>query len=205
MAKCPLCQQAGYQPPAKGKRPPGRPSALTPEIKKQLLDEIRIGATYTDAAQIVGLSPNTITQWLGKARQGKGRQYVEFLRDLEKARADRRRYFRTKILALANKKGDWRGTAFIATVTEREHFAQRVHVVVEEQLNQAVERLVKEFSREGDEQLLERALSALVGEDRSRSPVAASALASGALVGAGEELDPSSALEPAAGVPGSDV
>jgi hypothetical protein len=203
MSKCPLCKAPGFTPPKK--RGVGRPSALTPEVKEKILNEIKMGATYTDAAQLAGLSPATIGQWIEKGRAGTKKEYVEFVRELDLARVERRRFFRTQILTTSKAKGDWRGTAFIATVTEREHFAQRVHIVVEEQLKSAVERLEREFSGEGEQQLLERALGALAGEDRISTTAGSSAFKSGDLLDAGEGVDPASTIAASTRIPGTDV
>lgn len=203
MSKCPLCKAPGFTPPKK--RGVGRPSALTPEVKEKILNEIKMGATYTDAAQLAGLSPATIAQWIEKGRAGTKKEYVEFVRELDLARVERRRFFRTQILATSKAKGDWRGTAFIATVTEREHFAQRVHVVVEEQLKSAVERLEREFSGEGEQQLLERALGALAGEDRISTTAGSAAFTSRDVLDASEGVDPASTIAAATRIPGADV
>lgn len=203
MSKCPLCKTPGFTPPKK--RGVGRPSALTPEVKEKILNEIKMGATYTDAAQLAGLSPATIAQWIEKGRAGTKKEYVEFVQELDLARVERRRFFRTQILTTSKAKGDWRGTAFIATVTEREHFAQRVHVVVEEQLKSAVERLEREFSGEGEQQLLERALGALAGEDRISTTASSAAFSGRDILDAGEGVDPASTIAAATRIPGTDV
>jgi len=146
--------------------PRGRRTLLNDEdLRTKLLAEVANGATYADAATLVGVTPDTINLWLRKGREKPRSIYGRFVRDLGEARAKRRKTFRALILKQGNDRKDWRATAFIASVTEREHFAQRVHVVVEEQLRGAIERLEREFSSEAEHAILERALAALAGED----------------------------------------
>jgi hypothetical protein len=147
-----------------------RPLLTDPDLRASLLAEIGNGATYADAATLVGITPDVLSLWLRKGREKPRSIYGQFVRDLSEARAKRRKTYRALILKQGNDRKDWRATAFIASVTEREHFAQRVHVVVEEQLQGAIDRLMKEFSSEAEHAILERALAAIAGEDGIRAP-----------------------------------
>jgi transposase len=53
----------------KPKRGPGAPSALTDEREKVILETIRVGATFTAAARLAGVSVDTIHEW---RRRGAG-------------------------------------------------------------------------------------------------------------------------------------
>lgn len=143
-----------------------RPTLLAdPAIRATFLKAVEGGATYADAALLAGIGPDVISKWQRKGAASPRSIYGKFVRDLENARAKRREAFRKVITALAVKKNDWRGPAYIASITEPEHFAQRVHIVVEEQLRTAIVRLKAEFNDPAEHEILERALAAIVGED----------------------------------------
>lgn len=181
----------------------GRQPLLTPETQKKLLDEITLGASYADACLLVGISPATLLMWRRKGEAQKKGIYRNFLVALDQARAKRRRWYRADIAKKATEKKDWRGIAYLASVTEPEAFAARVHVVVEQEFSAAIDRLKKEFA--GDHQILERALSALVGETRSGGTAIAAGDASEAVAALGQSVDPASTIAAAVGVPGADV
>lgn len=181
----------------------GRQPLLTPDVQKRMLDEITLGATLTDACLLVGVARNTALMWVRKGEAQKKGIYRDFLHALEQARAKRRRWYRADIAKKATERKDWRGIAFIASVTEPEAFGARVHVVVEQELTAAIDRLKREFA--GEDQLLERALSALVGETRAGGTAIAASSASDAVAAIGQGIDPTSTIAPATGVPGTDV
>jgi len=187
----------------KATRGRGRAPLLTAETQKKMLDEITLGATMTDACLLVGVSLAAAMMWVRKGEAQKKGIYREFVKALEQARAKRRRWYRADITRKATERKDWRGIAFIASVTEPEAFGARVHVVVEQELTAAIERLKREFS--GEDQLLERALSAIVGETRAGGIAIASSHASDAVAAIGQGVDPASTIAPAAGVLGADL
>lgn len=183
------------------------------DLVKRLLDEIKLGASNKDACLLVGISPDAFMAWVRKGEaQSKGK-YRSFVNQLLGARAERRKSYKIQIQRAALDRklgekhiaGDWRATAFLATVVEKDEFGPRVHLIVEDQLRSAVERLKKEFSGPDDDAILERALSAVAGEVRDGGATEASARASIAFSGLSEESDPASTIRAAAGVPGADV
>ena len=187
----------------KATRGRGRQPLLTPETQKKMLDEITLGATMTDACLLVGVSLAAAMMWVRKGEAQKKGIYREFVKALEQARAKRRRWYRADIAKKATERKDWRGIAFIASVTEPEAFGARVHVVVEQELTAAIDRLKKEFA--GENQLLERALSALVGETRAGGTAIASSNASEAVAALSQGIDPASTIAAAVGVPGANL
>lgn len=151
--------------------PRGRPTLIDdPATIKTLIDEIKLGATYTDACRLAGVPLDTFMRWKAKGVGQKKGKYRSFLQTLERARAERRKSYKVQIQKMSIDRKDWRGVAFIASVTEREEFGQRVHVVVEEELRSAIDRLKKEFGAPHEHAILERALSALAGEVRDGRP-----------------------------------
>lgn len=74
---------------ARTQRRPGRPSKLTPEVKKKLLDLIRAGNYYSVACTAVGIDYATFRRWIEKAEQpGTPPEYREFRDDLMRAEAE---------------------------------------------------------------------------------------------------------------------
>ncbi len=141
------------------KRSVGAPSKLEPNVKRLLLQSIEGGATCTDAARRAGIDVATFHRWRQRGEFEPAGQYRDFCDDLEFARVQRREWYRTTITDLALAKKDYRGIAWLATVTEPEVFSPKVHLVIEQELRAAVDRLMAEFRDEPD--LLERTLVAL--------------------------------------------
>lgn len=191
---------------------PGRkPAVDDQDLVRRLLDEIKLGASNKDACLLVGISPDAFMAWVRKGEaQAKGK-YRNFLNQLLGARAERRKSYKVQIQRAALDRkvgerhvaGDWRATAFLATVVEKDEFGPRVHLIVEDQLRSAIERLKKEFAN--DDAILERALSAVAGEARDGGTSESATRARIAFSGISEELDPASAVSAPAGVPGADV
>ncbi len=151
----------------KANRRVGAPSKLDAATKKTLLDEIRQGASYADAARVSGITPATVIGWRHRGERETEGEYFQFIEDLERARADRRRYYRDTVREHGKK--DWRAIAWLAAVTEPEEFNPKVNIIIEQQFSEAVSRLKAEFAHDPD--LLERVIGALVGEnDRRATP-----------------------------------
>lgn len=150
----------------KSLRSVGAPSKLDAATKKTLLDEIRLGSSYANAARLAGVSPATVIGWRRRGESENEGEYFQFIEDLEGARADRRRYYRMAARDIAEKKGDLKATIWLASVTEPEEFSPQMHVFVEQQFHAAIDRLKQAFA--ADENLLERVLTALAGQDDNR-------------------------------------
>ncbi len=64
------------------------------------------------------------------------------------------------MLKLARDKKDFRGILAIAALTKPPEFTPKLHMIVEQQLSEAIDRLKAEF--EGEPELYERILQAIV-------------------------------------------
>jgi transposase-like protein len=71
------------------KRPRGRPTKLTPELRDQLLAQLAAGAGLAEAATASGISARTLRSWRQRAwsPRPEDRPYVELERQLRDARA----------------------------------------------------------------------------------------------------------------------
>lgn len=66
----------------------GRPSKLTPDTKRRLLDAIRAGNYREPACVYAGISISTFYLWLEKGREQKSGQYMEFMEEVTRAEAE---------------------------------------------------------------------------------------------------------------------
>lgn len=64
------------------KRRVGRPSKLTPEVKKRLIDAIKAGNYYEPACRFAGIDYSTFRKWMQKGEQAKSGQYFEFFEEV---------------------------------------------------------------------------------------------------------------------------
>lgn len=66
----------------------GRPTKLTPELQKKIIDAIRAGNYMETAAAYAGISKDTFFRWLRKGARAKSGIYKEFHDAVEKALAE---------------------------------------------------------------------------------------------------------------------
>ena len=83
-----------------------RPSKLTPEVEKKLIDAIRIGNYYEAACAYVGIHYTTFYRWMEKGEKAKSGKYCEFCKAIKQAEAEAE----ARIVALwqRNIPEDWR-------------------------------------------------------------------------------------------------
>jgi transposase len=96
---------------ASKKRPPGRPTRLTPELQAKLCDAIRAGNYMETAAAFAGIRKATLHNWLRRgARQSQG-IYHAFSEAVEKALADSEARD-VALIAKAAAEGQWQAAAW---------------------------------------------------------------------------------------------
>jgi transposase len=66
----------------------GRPSKLTPEIRKKLLDAIKAGNYYETACSYAGINYMTFRNWMKKGQQAKSGNYFEFFELVTRAESE---------------------------------------------------------------------------------------------------------------------
>lgn len=141
----------------------GRPTKLTPETQKLICEQLRKCGTLEDAAAVAGVDSFTIRRWRAKGLEQKTGPYRAFCAAVDRALHDRR--VAREQLLVDHGEQDWRAMAWLMERTEPKRYAPRVRVHVEEELTHAIERLTEAFADRPD--VLELALSALAGADRS--------------------------------------
>ncbi len=68
--------------------PGGRPSKLTFEVEKRLVEAVRAGNSREAAAKAAGISEATFYSWLSRGRKAKRGRFLEFLEAIKKAEGE---------------------------------------------------------------------------------------------------------------------
>ena len=68
----------------------GRKSKLTPELQEEIINRVKMGATYKYATIAAGIDESTFYSWINKGERDKHKdsKYAEFLKCLKKAKAE---------------------------------------------------------------------------------------------------------------------
>lgn len=66
----------------------GRPSKLTPQVEKTILDGIRAGLTVGEAAVLAGISERTVFRWQEKGRDAERGKFCQFWHAIGKAKVE---------------------------------------------------------------------------------------------------------------------
>lgn len=65
----------------------GRPTKLTPAVKAEVCDAIRLGVPYEHAARAAGIADNTLRSWRERGEAGE-QPFADFLRDVNRAESE---------------------------------------------------------------------------------------------------------------------
>lgn len=138
----------------------GQPFKLTQEVVKKLTTGIRLGMTYSLAAQYAGVSASSFQRWLRRGRDGEDGIFQDLLVEMERANADGA----ARLLAQVNKhaKEDWRAAAWMLERRHRYEKNQKVEVTgqVDVTVDVQVQALSLQLSEMSTEQLEALAWSA---------------------------------------------
>lgn len=66
----------------------GRPSKLTPEVRRRLISAITAGNYYQTACQFAGIGYSTFRRWMERGQNAKTGQYREFWEEVTRAEAE---------------------------------------------------------------------------------------------------------------------
>ena len=103
-----------------------RPSKLTPETRDIIIEGIRLGLRYDDAALAAGVSYQTIRNWVKKGEENKSGKYVEFLDALKVAEGEGEKMLVALIQKAARKQ--WQAAAWILERRHREKWGRNLDV-----------------------------------------------------------------------------
>jgi len=124
----------------------GRPSQLTPKLKKDFLDAIAAGSHYEPACAYVGISYSTFRIWMQRGQgthktRKTSQEFVDFVEAVQGAEA------KGEISAIAAIRGatkkDWRSAAWML---ERRHpdrwsVTQKIQLQLEAELNAIYDKI----------------------------------------------------------------
>jgi hypothetical protein len=98
----------------------GRPTKLTPEVHRAIVEAIREGASRQAAATRGGVAYATLAEWVARgngthADREQSAEFAEFAKDLHAAEADFEQSLVKNVMAYSamGDKPDWRGPAWI--------------------------------------------------------------------------------------------
>lgn len=109
------------------RRAGGRPSKLTPERRKRLLDAIRAGAPKTHAAAAAGIDRETLRRWERRAEEPNApAEYVAFAADLHACEAEAFVTLTATVRQAA--RTDWRAAAWLLERRAPDEYGRRDRV-----------------------------------------------------------------------------
>lgn len=86
----------------------GRPTKLTPETHKAIVEAIGLGATYATAAACAGVSYDTFNEWMKAGDSAtRNNKFSEFSEAVRRAEAECK-YKATKVIIKAMADGEWK-------------------------------------------------------------------------------------------------
>ncbi len=132
-----------------------RPTKLTPETQEKICAFIRQG-NYTEVAcNVCGVGTRTYYDWIERGKKEPDSIYADFIRAVEKAKAERE--VKLALTIERHAKTDWRAAAFKLERMHPERWAARQHVRHEHtgSVTQKVEVKLENLS-DGELELLER-------------------------------------------------
>ena len=103
-----------------------RPTKFVPEITDTILQAVKIGATYKDAAEAAGVAFNTFNEWIKRGEEGH-KPFNAFYESVRKAEAQARLNYLTTI-AQAAAKGDWKAAEAYLKRRDRANWGDAVDV-----------------------------------------------------------------------------
>ena len=66
----------------------GRPSKLTPNIQKLIIEGLRLGLTYSKTAELAGITRQTLSTWIKKCHEAESGPFFDFFNALSRAEAE---------------------------------------------------------------------------------------------------------------------
>jgi len=95
----------------------GRPTKLTPDVHKKIVNLIKAGNYNDVAAQAVGINEATFYGWMKRGEVGDGQIYIEFYKAIKEASAFSEAHY-LELIRKAAQETSWQAAAW---VLERKH------------------------------------------------------------------------------------
>lgn len=121
--------------------PGGRPSKLTPEVKRKLLSALRGSNGYEPACAFAGIHYGTFRNWMAKGEAAKSGEFFEFFKDVQEALAIGEISAAAEVRQAG--KQDWKA---LMAILERRHperwsLTQKLRVIQEEHIESILDKL----------------------------------------------------------------
>lgn len=124
----------------------GRPSKLTPEVKRRFIEAIRAGSHYEPACQYAGIDYKTFRDWMQRGQgvhpaRSSAQEYVDFAAEVMRAEAE------GELQCIAAIKGatkeDWRPAAWMLERRHAERWSksEKIEIMVQQQVESQVNLL----------------------------------------------------------------
>lgn len=177
------------KPPKRGK---GRPTLYGAELARKLCEAIETGSTVLEACRRVGIGYGTYFEWKAKN--------PEFAKAL--LNADERSLVVLEGTWKRAARKDWKASQALLRVKKPRLYAERVRVVVEEEIDTVLDALAEAFSSQAEAitgaQALEIAYQAIASRGQTEAPPAESERSDDALRPGAVSVEPERNLtEPA--------
>lgn len=176
------------------KRPRGRPTKLTPDVKTQIVTALRMGAYLVTALAHANIDDITHRGWMVKGAKRPGSVYGDYARAVKKAMEDAELemlgHIRAQGLGLNGLTPQWTALAWILERTRPKKYGLRIQMEVQDELSQWLTRVGEHFG-ESSEVYAQFLQLIAPGESPSRRSIAA--VAGEATV----ESGPAAGLDPA--------
>jgi hypothetical protein len=123
-----------------------RPTKLTNEIQQKIGDGISLGLTYALAANSVGITYQTLNQWMQRGRNSTSGKYYQFFKYIQKSNADAAKALLER-LNLAAKAGNCQVCMWILERRFSEDFGRRIYRKtnsISENKSETIEIIIKD-------------------------------------------------------------
>lgn len=111
--------------------PGGRPTKLTPQIQRVILNAVRAAVPMNKAAALAGVDVSTIFGWKKLGKKQKSGIYFEFFTALKKAESEFIRKALNQIQTIARTEKQWTALAWILERRFPEEFGNQRHVIAD--------------------------------------------------------------------------
>lgn len=131
----------------------GRPTKLTPEVKRKLLRAIREGNYLNVACGLAGISYETFNGWMKRGDRESSGPYVQFSQAVRQAELEAEQRLVATLKRASAK--SWMAAAWLLSHRFHERWADRQKVDVQLAMRQEAERVAAETGLSVDEVLAE--------------------------------------------------
>lgn len=108
----------------------GRPTSLTPEVRKMLVDNVKIGMPFREAALAAGVSERSFHNWKIRGEKEKSGEFFLFVQELKEAEGTAQRALLARIQKAAQSPKTWQAAAWILERRHPDLYGQKVRTEV---------------------------------------------------------------------------